>query len=336
MNDERERVTVFFNQHLEDYLKLFSIAYEKYELINVNTQLNLQEAVNIAYQNALVDAKNENAKIEIISNKLKSVPRFNIVSTKGSENRIQYIQGNIEKYSLSNRTKHYIFERYVKGTYNLHWGNLNPDHWSDFVIGCFTSHMLILKDWYENTDEPYTVVFEDDVSFDPVFYWNFDWQEFINFLPGNWQCVQLCRVREWFNRFSVGIRNRCWCDWSSAAYVVSRNHVKNLLEHYVLENGFNMKYAGEDKDRRAEWTIIPTADVLLYTSFGHGGVYSIPLFSENVHEVSTTAGSVFALENNYNPSNTQQGLNHEKCYLETMHWWKTIGQYQKLQDISEI
>ena len=48
-----------------------------------------------------------------------------------------------------------------------------------------------IKEFYENTDDPYAVIFEDDVVFETVKYWNFTWKDFVSKLPHDWDCIQM-------------------------------------------------------------------------------------------------------------------------------------------------
>ena len=40
------------------------------------------------------------------------------------------------------------------------------------------SHLKAIKHFYEETDDDYCMILEDDVDFSTVRYWNFTWQEF--------------------------------------------------------------------------------------------------------------------------------------------------------------
>ena len=80
-------------------------------------------------------------------------------------------------------------------------------------VGCVTSHLKAIKQWYETTDTPYAIFAEDDVSFDTAFFWKFTWNEFLEKLPYDWDVVQLAIINpgvvyasmhaRWVNDFST-------------------------------------------------------------------------------------------------------------------------------------
>ena len=45
------------------------------------------------------------------------------------------------------------------------------------------AHLKAIKYFYEETDDDYCMILEDDVDFSTVRHWNFTWQEFIGLEP---------------------------------------------------------------------------------------------------------------------------------------------------------
>ena len=170
--------------------------------------------------------------------KLNNFPPIHFI---GIDNRLDRVSGFIsmlKDFKISKVIPH-IFKKYRHGDHDIRFFSPHYDRgYPQGHFGCFTSHLKVLYEWYNNTDEPYIFVCEDDLSFETIEYWNFTWEEFFERLPENWDIVQLCLLRNigtMFNFFQpdVHFRNRCWCDWSSAAYLISRKHVKNLLDTYM-------------------------------------------------------------------------------------------------------
>ena len=56
------------------------------------------------------------------------------------------------------------------------------------------SHLKAIKHFYEETDDEYCMIVEDDVSFDIARYWNFTWKEFFGLVPYDWDCLQLTTI----------------------------------------------------------------------------------------------------------------------------------------------
>jgi hypothetical protein len=189
-----------------------------------------------------------------------------------------------------------------------------------------TSHLKAIKDWYFNTDEEYAFFCEDDLSFETVQYWNFTWEEFFKSLPKNWDCVQLCWVREEDSMFLflTEIRPRCWCDWSGCAYLIKRSHAKNIISNYYKNGEFTLTYTGIDSVERPEWALIPNIETIIFSKFGM--IYGFPLFCEDVINCDTT---MVPHEHRYN-------MRHWNIYSykTIIDWWKTEGKNLTLFDLT--
>lgn len=251
-----------------------------------------------------------------ISYKLQGFPSVHYISTIDSVERRNLLNLKLDEHNIANVTSH-VFKRYEEGDYILN-GEL-IDKMTGPGRGPLTSHLRTIKSWYYGTDEPYAFFCEDDISFDTVKYWNFTWEEFFNKLPEDWECVQLCWVREKYRNFSIEFRNRCWCDWSGCAYLISREYAKKVVENYYYDDQFHLDIVGSDVEHRPEWAKIPVIETMIFSSVGR--VYGFPLFVEDVFNCYTTwrwgSGNEVNIYSN----------------LETMGWWKGVGQFLTLDDI---
>ena len=261
-----------------------------------------------------------------IKNKLKNFPSVNFISIEESQNRRDILYKEFERCGIEKVTPH-IYKRYNDEDHCIIEGQLKNNDGK----GPVTSHLKAIKEWYENTDEDYAFFCEDDLSFDSVKYWNFTWEQFIESSPNNWEIFQLSLTRE--NMFiyfdpNVKIRNRCWCDWSCLAYLITRKHAKKLIENYIFYNSylkqcFHLEYKGTDKHLREQqeasfWFLLPQVENIIYSYFG-GGHYSFPLFVENV-----------SFEATWYDHDRQSNI---KCYNEIMDWWKNEGHSKTLEDL---
>lgn len=259
----------------------------------------------------------------MITDKLKNFPPVHFISISESENRRKLLYEKFEKHGITNVTPH-IFERYDDIQYDVNGGP-----YAHTVTGpgrgCIVSHLTSMKDWYFDTDEEYVLFCEDDLSFETVPYWNFTWEEFFNSLPETWECVQLSWVRDDMFKFStegITLRSRCWCDWSSCAFLMKRSHVKKLIGQYYRNGKINLQYGGIDSELRDEWALYPVAEQVLYTVFtplNYTTIYGFPLFVEDVYGCESTmyGGSIMNF----------------KSYETIMNWWKTIGKNLTLDQI---
>jgi hypothetical protein len=103
-----------------------------------------------------------------ICDKLKNFPSVNIVSIEESEDRRNILYEELEECKISNVRTH-IYKRYNDEDHKI----IESDAINHIGKGPVTSHLKTIREWYESTDEEYTIIFEDDVCFDTVKYWNF-------------------------------------------------------------------------------------------------------------------------------------------------------------------
>ena len=131
-------------------------------------------------------------------------------------------------------------------------------------VGCVTSHLKAIKQWYETTDTPYAIFAEDDVSFDTAFFWQFTWDDFVKKLPYDWDVVQLAIINPGVVYAHMHAR---WVnDFSTACYMITRHHAKKLIEHHCVGDKFRLDQGVKPR---------PVADDLIYNC---GRTYAIPLF----------------------------------------------------------
>ena len=306
---------------------IFSDTWENAVLVCKKLLDNKEELQEIQNKNLIwwkTRVKNISKKIEniftkenkSISYKLKEFPPVHFISTTDSEERRNLLYKKFDEYDITNVSPH-IFKRYEEGDYILN-GDL-IDKMVGPGRGPLTSHLRAIKGWYYGTDEPYAFFCEDDLSFDTVKYWNFTWKEFFDKLPKDWECIQLCWVREKYRNFSIEFRNRCWCDWSGCAYLISREYAKKVVENYYYDDEFHLDITGNDIEHRPEWAKIPVIETVIFSSVGR--VYGFPLFVEDVFNCHTTW--------RWGSGNEVNIYSH----LETMGWWKGKGQFLELDEI---
>lgn len=243
-------------------------------------------------------------------NKLETFPSINFVSIEESVDRRTLLYEKFSEYGLTDITPH-IFERYDDSKHTFY-----GDCAENFVgrgRGPVTSHLKAIKNWYFDTDDEYTFFCEDDLSFETVKYWNFTWHEFFELLPSDWGCVQLCWVREGdmfkFSDNLLKIRSRCWCDWSTCAYLIKRSHAKKLISSYYRNSEFTLDYIGNDHTQRPNWALRPTVETIIFSQVSP--IYGIPIFVEDVLNFQST----WSEESNHN----------HYSYTTVLEWWKTEG-----------
>ena len=212
--------------------------------------------------------------------KLKNFPSVNYISLNESENRRKFMQFQFDYFGITN-TSVYKTERYTEiSDYVICAGDVNNIVKSQ--LGTIISHLNLLRNWYVSTKEEYAIFCEDDVSFESIIYWNFTWDEFLQYLPDNWQCVQLSRVvapcgSDGHNDLKLKLKPGRW--WGSYS-LIKRDYVKKILDRTCI--GYN-KYQLDTIQSDIEYE--PIIENLLY--IGLGLAYNFPLLIENPN-LSTT------------------------------------------------
>lgn len=285
-------------------------------LTDIDKLQELQDNILYWWKNRIGSIR-DNVYDVIINKKLKDFPSVNCISITPCFERRKLMYENFKKYGIKNYKTH-IYERYDDSKHKVEHETLELD---PSGRGPVTSHLKTIKSWYENTNEPYTIIFEDDIDFSTLKFWTFNWKDFFDRIPKNWKIVQLCLVREkmfnfYFEDTGFKLRDRCFDDWSGCAYLISREHAKKLVENYLPEDTFYLEYKGSDRlDRSTEtyaysW-LLPQIENLIYTNFDSGGVYCFPLFCENVKFSST-----------WNTSVSYVNLDSNN---KVMKWWSEEG-----------
>lgn len=263
--------------------------------------------------------------------KTKNFPPINFISIEESQDRRDNLYKIFDEYGIKNVRPH-IFKKYDDSEHVF----IGQAH-KTYSVGQLgrapvTSHLKAIKNWYFDTDEEYAFFCEDDISFETIPYWNFTWQEFFNRLPNNWECVQLCWVREnsmfMFSNNGLKLRNRCWCDWSGCAYLIKRSHAKKLISNYYRNGEFNLDYNGCDLEERSQdyslWSIVPCIETIIFSNFSNN-VYGFPLFVEDVYKFQST----LHFTDSTRPSNFYS-------YDIIIDWWKNEGKTKKIEDIIDL
>lgn len=252
-------------------------------------------------------------------NKLQNFPPVYYISIEESEDRRQFLHSQFQSHGITNFTP-CIYKRYAE--YGHQILGKNVEFLAEGSKGPITSHLKTIKRWLESTTEDYCMVIEDDLSLETVEHWNFTWSEFFERLPKNWDVVQLCMIRP--DTFITKLHPYLKDNWSCAAYIIHRKYAQKLVDMCFLEDHFFL----------GEWDS-PIVENVIYNNTGN--VFTIPLFVEEVHKLSTTIATEYggAWFINHD-SGTTQGECHFQWYDITMNWWKTIGCNMTVDEITTL
>jgi len=229
--------------------------------------------------------------------KLKNVPHIYWINLDAEEHRKVYMETQFKYWEIENHTRISGFDGRIDDPSSYLKGII-PDGVNSAELGCCMSHIKAIKYFYENTNDPYCIIAEDDVSFEPTKNWNFTWQEFFSLLPYDWDCVQLTTICT--GDIHIKLHLKFVNDFSAAFYLITRHHAAKIIKNHVrgdkykLDNGVKPRAVSED-------TILES-----------GKTYTIPLFLYNLN-----MGSAIHPEH--------LGIYHKGPYEALMNYWRQSG-----------
>ena len=204
--------------------------------------------------------------------KLKDIPHVYWLNLDADTERCEYMENQFKYWEIENHTRISGYDG-REDDVSCHLKGKIPDNVSQKELGCCMSHLKAIKKFYEETDDEYCLIMEDDAVLDIARYWNFTWHEFFSLLPYDWDCVQLTTITT--GDIHVKLHLKFINDFSAAVYLISRHHAAKIIKNHVrgdkykLDQGVKPRAVSED-------TILET-----------GKTYSIPLFLYNLQFNST-------------------------------------------------
>ena len=182
-----------------------------------------------------------------------------------------------------------------------------PPNMSSKEVGASLSHLRAIDRWYRNSDTEHAVICEDDVSFETVDYWPFDWDTAMENLPYDWEVFQLAIIN--VTHISLNLHHRYINDFSAACYLIKRDYARRLLGYHVCGDKFKLDNGVKPR---------AVADDLVYNA---GRAYAMPLFLYNIELESTI-------------HNEHVNLYHRTCHDTILRFWKETGCHMK--DFSQL
>lgn len=258
-------------------------------------------------------------------NKTYNFPPIICITTTKSKDRLNNFIHQCNLYNITNYNI-YSFKPYNECNYTI--GGEFIDKIQENSKGPVTSHIKALSTWYHSNDDEYALVLEDDTNLKTIEYWPFSWSEFFNMLPEDWECVQLCSIRDSYENIDICFRRRINSDWGCQAYLIKRSYIKKILDkYYINSNTFNLNISNIevyfDIDNSPElYNLFPTVENTLFE--GTGKVYNFPLFTEDIENTVSTF---------YENTGLHQDHNHVTSYKYIIDWWENKGQHTNIYQI---
>ena len=260
--------------------------------------------------------------------KLNNIPHISCISTTNAQYRQTNFIQQCDKLSITNFTID-IFEPY--NSENIIIDGPHVDKVKDNSKGPITSHLNTIYNWLNSSStSDFILVVEDDISFETLEYWNFTLMELIELLPSDWDCVQLCCIRDSFDNISMKLRTRLNSDWGCQAYLMKRDYAQKLVNKYRLsDNHFKLDINNvsiqTSPGQYQIYDLFPIIENVIFE--GIGKVYNIPLFVEDIKNThSNFAEDIMASNDSV----------HTQSYNHVTEWWRTIGLKLSLIELLEI
>jgi hypothetical protein len=250
--------------------------------------------------------------------KLKNFPVVNYVNLSESTDRKEFMETQLEKYGI--KSAPYTAERFETFSDQIQiYSSLPINDVSPARLGVTISFLEMMKRWYELGDEQYGLFCDDDVSFESIDNWNFTWQDVLDHLPEDWQCVQLIRLNEWApdglvlgdSAIMPGLRLRRagLYDWGTS-FMCKRSYVKKVLDRHIIGKNY---YDLSVKIRGTHDQYLPyTAEHVLMAEITDY-IYNFPILVENQEFVSTIEQDL------------AERSSHSKSYKFYSGLWKLFG-----------
>lgn len=242
--------------------------------------------------------------------RLDNFPSVNYITLFESEDRQKHLEDQLRRRGVKSVNAH-KFHRFPY--YNYDVKGLYKEELSTTHLGIITGHLMTIKKWLEETNEPYTVICEDDVSLEVCDYWNFEWDEFMKSLPSDWECVVMMVIRRHGIIQKFTLKERDSWDWGATAYLITRDFAKRLIEKRVKEDHIDIGIHGTN--------LIPIVENVLYHESGK--IYNIPLFVE---------GAVFTSTYDHEKENEQKET-HRKSRETVLDWWRGVGRFLNVDEL---
>ncbi len=267
-------------------------------------------------------------------NKLQGIPSIHCISLEESKERREFFVNQFKKYGVEDKISFHISERFGDVKETLEFEEGFEDKSCDGNKSIFVAHLKNIKNWYDNTTEEYALFCEDDLSLHPVKYWNFTWEDLMEHLPSDWECVQLTYTGDTFHEELIRLQKRRWYFWGIQAFLVKREYAKKLLDTYYRHDRIIMRiqdpepYYYKGYEFFPDFHKYPYAESLLLR--GLGTVYTLPILAEDVNFPAT-----FFL-NNPDFYKEEQKPGHFESYKIALNWWKEKGYKKSIKDLTTV
>jgi hypothetical protein len=198
-------------------------------------------------------------------------------------------------------------------------GNYQPN--TSHYINVYGSDLIdFFYNWINSTKDEYLILMEDDYDLSLIKYWNFTWENLLERLPYDWDCVQL--GFECPDKISFYL-HPTKSEYSLGASLLKREYIEKLLTlHYPNKkykfdyNIANSIYIDRESGIHDGMSYACTSGSPDYYINQSGKSYSIPLIPINPYLPGLSHEGPLG-KFSWHPK-----ISFVKCYEAYYEWWK--------------
>jgi hypothetical protein len=248
--------------------------------------------------------------------KLRGLPPIYYFNLEHRIDRREYLEKQFSYYGITDyyrvNSSRYSVDNYQEWKSKVVIDRLRTQVW---FLATLVDRIHGIIDWYNSNSSETCLVVEDDICFETVDYWDFDWQTFVNSLPCNWECIQLHIIGEKFVRMNISKWTRN--NHSTGCILINRSYAEKLIKLHYIDGKFKL-YSNYGYSKNWPEYHYQSVDFVLYQI---GITYSIPILTTNYNFIS---------DGYRNGKINQMAKNSDILVLD---WWKNKSSEYTLDDI---
>ena len=210
--------------------------------------------------------------------KLRGIPHIRYINLDERPKRDKLLREQFSKYGITDY-KRISASKYSARELKEHWYDhiWGPPKHNPRYTSILVNQLHSIVDWYNEEISETCLILEDDLSFDNVENWTYDWSVLMDYIPKNWQCVQLHILGLKYMRMNMHQRTNN--NQGATCYMINREYAKKLIDlHYDSGKFRFMNNAGYGRCYEFPEFYTQSPDFVPYEI---GPTYSIPLFTTN-------------------------------------------------------
>jgi hypothetical protein len=249
--------------------------------------------------------------------KLEGLPPVYYFNLDRRKDRREYLEQQFSNYGIQNyfrvNSSRYSVDNYDEWKSRVVIDKLRTKVW---FLATLIDRIRGVIDWYNSGISETCLLVEDDISFELVEYWNFDWKTLMSRLPCNWECLQLHIIGNKFVSMNMSkwFRN----NHSTGCILINRSYAKRLIDLHYVNDKFVL-YSNYGYGKSWPQYHYQSVDFVMYQI---GITYSLPILTTN---------SRFISDGYRNNTINNMAKNTDEIVFD---WWKTKSKKYLISDLT--